>query len=161
MEARDADLLLHVIDASSLTVDFDMESVERTLKKIECSEHPRWLVFNKLDRIPEERRIDLQHMLAENEHSFAISAGTGEGVDLLVEKIVELGRLRQESGSYLLPHSRADLVARLRQDAQIKAESFMEDGIHITVLFKPGMKSRWENALQQAGLWPSAGVDSP
>ena len=119
MEARDADLLLHVIDASSLTIDFDMESVDRTLKKINCSEHPRWLVFNKLDRIPEERRIDLQHMLAENENSYAISAGTGDGVELLVEKIVELGRLRQESGSYLIPHSRADLVARLRKDAQI------------------------------------------
>lgn len=159
MEARDADLLLHVIDASSLTIDFDMESVDRTLKKINCSEHPRWLVFNKLDRIPEERRIDLQHMLAENENSYAISAGTGDGVELLVEKIVKLGRLRQESGSYLIPHSRADLVARLRKDAQIKAESFTEEGIQITVLFKPGMKSRWEHALQQAGLLPEAKLE--
>ena len=98
-------------------------------------------------------------MLAENENSYAISAGTGDGVELLVEKIVELGRLRQESGSYLIPHSRADLVARLRKDAQIKAESFTEEGIQITVLFKPGMKSRWEHALQQAGLLPEAKLE--
>ena len=52
------------------------------------------MILNKLDKIPEERRIDLQHMLAENENSYAISAGTGSGVDLLVEKILDLGKQR-------------------------------------------------------------------
>ena len=152
MEAREADILLHVIDASSPTVDFDMESVDRTLNKIGCGDHPRWLVFNKLDRIPEERKIDLQHLLAEYENSFAISAGTGAGVDLLVEKIVELGQQRQESGSYLIPHSRADLIAKLRQSSRIDEERFVDEGVEISVLFQPGMKQRWENALTQAGI---------
>ena len=152
MEAREADILLHVIDASSPTVDFDMESVDRTLNKIGCGEHPRWLVFNKLDRIPEERKIDLQHLLAEHENSFAISAGTGVGVDLLIEKIVELGQQRQESGTYLIPHARADMIAKLRQSSHISEESFVDEGIEINVLFQPGMKQRWENALMQAGI---------
>ena len=152
MEAREADILLHVIDASSPTVDFDMESVDRTLNKIGCGEHPRWLVFNKLDRIPEERKIDLQHLLAEHENSFAISAGTGAGVDLLIEKIVELGQQRQESGTYLIPHARADMIAKLRQSSHISEESFVDEGIEINVLFQPGMKQRWENALMQAGI---------
>ncbi len=160
MEAREADLLLHVIDASSITVDFDIESVERTLNRIDCGDHPRWLIFNKLDRLQDERRIDLQHLLAENENSFAISAETGSGVDLLVEKIVELGQQRQESGSYQIPHSRGDLVAKLRQSAHIETEEFLEDGIHLEVLFKPGMKSRWESALEEAGLWPGANSES-
>ena len=152
MEAREADILLHVIDASSTTVDFDMESVNRTLNRIGCGDHPRWLVFNKLDRIPEERKIDLQHLLAEHENSFAISAGTGAGVDLLVEKFIELGQQRQESGTYLIPHARADLVARLRQSAHISEETFIDSGIEITVLFQPGMKQRWENAIAEAGI---------
>ena len=70
MEAREADLLLHVGDASSLTVEFDIESVARTLKRIGCEKHPQLMIFNKLDRVPDERRIDLQHLLTEQEDSF-------------------------------------------------------------------------------------------
>ena len=152
MEAREADLLLHVIDASSKTIEFDMESVTRTLKRVGCDEHPCWMILNKLDKIPEERRIDLQHMLAENENSYAISAGTGSGVDLLVEKILDLGKQRQDSGLYQVPHARADLAAKLHDFAQVVSEEFAEDGIHLDVRFKPGMKARWESALRDAGL---------
>lgn len=156
MEAREADLLIHMVDASSPTIEFDMESVERTLTRIGCDEHPRLVVFNKLDRVREDQRIDLQHLLAEQEDSFVVSATEGTGIDLVVERVLEITHERQESGSYMLPHSRSDLAAKLHSLAAVDQEEFLEDGIHLSARFDPGQKARWESMLKKAGLFPAA-----
>ncbi|MGE4618476.1 MAG: GTPase HflX [Planctomycetota bacterium] len=154
METKEADLLLHVIDASSPSVELDIESVERTLKKIQCENHHTLMIFNKLDQVPDERRIDLQHLLAEREDSYVISATEGTGLDLVIERILEIAQLRVETGEYHLPHSRSDLAARLRTLAAIELEEFREEGIYLKARFESGRKSRWESALREAGLLP-------
>jgi len=154
MEAREADLLLHVVDASSLTVEFDIESVARTLKRIGCEKHPQLMIFNKLDRVPDERRIDLQHLLTEQEDSFVISATEGTGIERIIERILEITQERVETGEYQLPHSRSDLAARLRTMATVELEEFRDDGIFIEARFETGQKARWESALREAGLFP-------
>ncbi|MEC9475741.1 MAG: GTPase HflX [Planctomycetota bacterium] len=154
MEAREADLLLHIIDASSLTVEFDIESVERTLKRIDCENHRTLMVFNKLDQVPDEQRIDLQHLLAAHDDSYTVSAAEGTGIDLLIESIIEIAEQRVEKGKYQLPHSRADLAAKLHTLASVELEEFREEGIFLEARFEAGQKARWENALREAGLLP-------
>ena len=154
MEAHEADLLLHIVDASSATIEFDMESVERTLTRIGCEAHQKLVLFNKMDQVGDDQRIDLQHLLAEQEDSFAISATEGTGIDLVVEKILEIARERQESGEYKLPHARSDLAAKLHDMALVDHEEFLEDGIVIEARFDPGQKARWESTLRKAGLLP-------
>jgi GTPase len=57
-ELDDADLLLHVVDASDPDRDAHITAVERILKDLELAETPRLLVYNKVDRLlPEERAI--------------------------------------------------------------------------------------------------------
>ncbi len=51
VEAADADLLLHVVDASSPAAEAQMAEVERVLAEIGAAEVPQILVFNKLDRV--------------------------------------------------------------------------------------------------------------
>ena len=56
-ELEDADLLLHLVDASNQRYEQQIESVERVLDELGLSEKPRLLVFNKIDRLaPEEIR---------------------------------------------------------------------------------------------------------
>jgi GTP-binding protein HflX len=69
-ELDDADLLLHVVDASDPDRDAHITAVERILKDLELAETPRLLVYNKVDRLlPEEREI-----LEGNGKTLAISA---------------------------------------------------------------------------------------
>ncbi|MGE4601656.1 MAG: GTPase HflX [Planctomycetota bacterium] len=154
MEAREADLLLHIVDASSLTVEFDIESVERTLKRIECENHQTLMIFNKLDQVGDEQMIDLQHLLGKWVGSFAVSATEGTGLEKVIERILEIARLREERGEYLLPHSRSDLAARLRTLATVEREEFLDNGIFLEARFEIGQKARWEKALRKVGLLP-------
>lgn len=91
-EAADADLLLHVIDASSPVLMEQREEVERVLEEIGAEGVPQVLVYNKLDRLaeslrPRQLRDDLE--LAPNLRvpRVFVSAITGEGLDVLRQVI--------------------------------------------------------------------------
>jgi GTPase len=58
-ELEDADLLLHMVDASNLRFEQHMESVENILRQLGVEEKPRLLVFNKTDRIADEEAKNL------------------------------------------------------------------------------------------------------
>ena len=62
-ELEDADLLLHLVDASNPRFDQHIESVENILKELHLSEKPRLLVFNKTDRLDKEEvgNIELRY----------------------------------------------------------------------------------------------------
>ena len=58
-ELEDADLLLHLVDASSLRFEQHIESVENILHQLDLAEKPRLFVFNKIDRLPDEEAKNL------------------------------------------------------------------------------------------------------
>ena len=86
-EAVDADLLLHVVDASNPDFPEQMAQVERVLQEIGASDIPQILVFNKLDALPEERRppvlVDQYEVRAQLLPRLFVSARSGEGLDEL------------------------------------------------------------------------------
>ena len=86
-EAIDADLLLHVVDASNADFPEQMAQVERVLQEIGAADIPQILVFNKLDALTEERRpSDLQDQYEVAGHLLSrlfVSARSGEGLDNL------------------------------------------------------------------------------
>eukprot|EP01030_Chromulinospumella_sphaerica_P000956 gene956-938_t len=86
-EAVDADLLLHVVDASNPDFPEQMAQVERVLQEIGASDIPQILVFNKLDALPEERRppvlVDQYEVGGQLLPRLFVSARSGEGLDEL------------------------------------------------------------------------------
>ena len=86
-EAVDADLLLHVVDASNPDFPEQMAQVERVLQEIGASDIPQILVFNKLDALPEERRppvmVDQYEVRGQLLPRLFVSARSGEGLDEL------------------------------------------------------------------------------
>ncbi len=86
-EAVDADLLLHVVDASNPDYHEQMVEVQRVLKEIGADQVPQILVFNKLDAFGEARRpLVLQDMVDVEGQTVGrvfVSAKTGEGLSLL------------------------------------------------------------------------------
>ena len=86
-EAVDADLLLHVVDASNPDFHEQMAEVERVLHEIGAGEVPQLLVFNKLDALDESRHpLALQDVMDIDGMPVArifVSARSGEGLPLL------------------------------------------------------------------------------
>ncbi len=117
-EVRQADLLLHVIDASSDYYQSQREVVEKVLADLGAGDIPSILVYNKADK--------LQSPLPQD--GIAISALTGGGLDVLlsaVEKALSSGRKEIE---VLVPYDKYEAMALLRQDARILEERHEEAG---------------------------------
>jgi len=83
-EVVEADLLLHVMDASADDVEQREEAVEAVLKEIGAAERPRIPVLNKADRIAPTRARALQEGRPE---SVVVSAQTGAGLDVLRDAV--------------------------------------------------------------------------
>lgn len=86
-EAADADLLLHVVDASNPDFPEQMAEVQRVLAEIGASDVPQVLVFNKLDAVPPEKRPALLQDQYDQDgvvmDRLFVSARSGEGLALL------------------------------------------------------------------------------
>ncbi|MCC6163694.1 MAG: GTPase HflX [Acidobacteria bacterium] len=83
-EVADADLLLHVVDASVDDYERHLQAVERVLAEVDASQVPSLLIFNKVDRLDEGAR---EHLRQAYDSSLQISAATGDGVDELLLEI--------------------------------------------------------------------------
>ena len=98
-EARDADLLLHVVDASNPEHPEQIAEVMRVLREIGADDLPQILVFNKLDAIEPERqphqRVDAFDLEGVSVPRLFLSARTGEGLSelrgLLAERLLARG----------------------------------------------------------------------
>ena len=93
-EAAEADLLLHVVDASSPVLDEQMEQVRRVLGDIGAADIPQVLVYNKLDRLEPTQRPRLLRDTLELEAGVRVprifvSAVDGTGLDLLRQIMTE------------------------------------------------------------------------
>lgn len=120
-EAREATLLLHVIDASDPRRAEHMAEVDRVLAEIGASEIPAIRVFNKIDRIEEAPRIDRNEDGAVG--AVWISAASELGLDLLGRAVAERLSRSVQLARVSLPLSAGAARARLYAAGVVRAET--------------------------------------
>ena len=126
-EAKYADLILHVADASNPEVDEQMKVVYRTLEELKVVGKPVITFLNKQDKIDEDRIIkDLKaDALVKG------SAKTGEGIDELLNKISEVLREGKVLVDTLLSYADTAKIAVIRKKGQLLSEEYEGDGIRV------------------------------
>ncbi len=129
-EIRGADLVLHVVDASSLDRERQMTAVEETLEQIDAQSIPRILVFNKTDLLNEDERTELIERFPD---AVFVSAETGEGIGTLIAEIERAATTGDETVEVLIPFSRGDLVSTAHAKCSVVAESYDEAGVRMTL----------------------------
>ncbi len=130
-EARDADVLLHVIDAADPMRDERIEQVNQVLLEIEANEIPQILVFNKIDLIEQDAKLD--QIDRERVQRVWLSAIERKGLDLLRQAIDnELARERIQAEINLPPNA-GKLHAQLAAAGAIVYENFDHNGWHINI----------------------------
>ena len=148
-EALNADLLLHVIDASSDERDSNIYQVQDVLAEIGAQGIPQLQVFNKVDLLQQSPRIDRD---AEGRPQRVwLSAVTGEGTDLLLQAIAELMGQDMVSEELHLEPDQGSLRAALYNLGAVEAEDYGDDGVaHLSVRL---LRSDW-NRLMKKGPEP-------
>ena len=129
-EVKEADLLIHVVDASHPSVHRQMAAVEEVLEEIEAAGRPMIVALNKLDLLPSDMPLQLQGMAA-GVPTVAVSAKDGTGIDALLKCISETLMQQFTALDVIIPYQRGDLVAQFHQFGTIEHESFEEEGTHI------------------------------
>lgn len=127
---READLLLHVVDASSPNIDQHIETTEAVLEEIGAGKVPRLLVLNKMDRIDEE--MDRMILTKHYPEGIAVSALDDEKVEMLRESVRDHFTRGFVRDCTVLPYDRTELLSRFYQLGTVEELEYAEDGIHIT-----------------------------
>jgi GTP-binding protein HflX len=87
-EARQARLLLHVVDASNPHVEEHIEAVNKVLKELDCGDKPTLLILNKIDRVADPSV--LQVLEKHHPRAVAVSAAKRHGLDELRDAVIEM-----------------------------------------------------------------------
>ncbi len=125
-EAREATLLLHVVDVSDPRREEHIDEVNRVLADIGAGDLPQILVFNKIDRIESPAHADRDEN-GRISHVW-ISAAKAQGLDILRESVTErLARVARRA-TLRLPVSGGEVRARLYAANLVLAERIAEDG---------------------------------
>lgn len=133
-EITGADVVLHVVDASSDEYEAQIAAVEDVLGQIEAQDLLRVLVFNKCDLLDDEH---LDALKARHPQAQFVSAATGEGIAELIDHIARVASAQDEHLDVLIPYNRGDLVSVAHERCHILSETHEEAGTHIIMLAAP------------------------
>ena len=126
-EAKYADLILHVADASNPEVDEQMKVVYRTLEELKVTGKPVITFLNKQDKLEEERIIkDIKA-----DAVVKGSAKTGEGIDELLSKITEILREGKVFIDTVLSYADTSKISVIRKKGQLLSEEYEGEGIKV------------------------------
>jgi GTP-binding protein HflX len=140
-EVNEADLLLHVIDASHPRVEKQMDAVQEVLCELGAHETPILPVFNKIDEADAEGRVQVLEKKAGP--GAAVSALTGAGLDALVHLVADRLRERHARVCLRVPLAEGKILSQIRSDGNIMAERY-EDGV---VLIEASLPRRLSSKL--------------
>ncbi len=129
-EVAEADLLVHVVDASSPMMQRQVEAVEQVLEEIGAGGLPVVVALNKADLVASDLQLALPGASA-TLPTVRVSALTGSGIDELLRCISEQLVRRFDALDVLIPYDRGDLVALLHQFGTIEYEGYEEGGTHL------------------------------
>ncbi|HIT90897.1 MAG TPA: GTPase HflX [Candidatus Merdenecus merdavium] len=126
-EAKYADLVLHVVDASNPQMDLQMHTVYETLSELEVKDKTVITLFNKVDR------LDVKPVLKDlkADKTLYISAKTGDGLDNLKEVMEQILREHNIYIERIFPYDKAGSIQLIRKYGQLIEESYVEDGIAV------------------------------
>jgi GTP-binding protein HflX len=129
-ELAEADLLVHVVDASHPGLEEQMAAVESLLAELELAERPTIVALNKVDRLEGDGALPA---LTARFNAVALSARTGEGVGTLLERIGQEFRPRAERMRLLIPYRDGPALALCYERGRVLARADLPEGIRVEV----------------------------
>ncbi len=159
-ETREADLLLHVIDAGDEERQLKIEQVNEVLAEIGAAGVPQIEIYNKIDNVA-DLAPHINRASAEERERIYLSAASGEGIDLLLTRLCERFIPSSQRISLSLPPHAGRLRARLFSVAGVLSEDVDEHGnILVEVEINNHELSRLQSEDQFSPYLPGKGDKS-
>jgi GTPase len=141
-EIAEADLLLHVVDITHDNAQQQAATVLQVLKEINATGQPILTALNKVDQLPDPETVP--GLLADLPDAVAISALTGQGLDVLTARIDEILTEELVDVEVLIPYRRGDLLGLFHQRGVIEREAHVETGTRVNGKLPASLLPRFE-----------------
>lgn len=126
-EAKYADILLHVVDASNPQMEAQMHTVYEILRDLGAEGKPVVTLFNKQDKLEEPSRLkDLKA-----DYTVAVSAKQGKGLEEIKETLEKILREQKILIERLFEYGEAGKIQWIRGQGELLNEEYREDGIFV------------------------------
>ena len=133
-ELADADVILHVVDASHPDPEGQIRAVREVIADLDARRIPEIIVLNKADAADP---FILERMRQRESNHVIVSARTGEGIGELKQKIADTIPRPSLEVKLLIPYNHGEVISRLHAwDAEIKSTAFVSDGTFVTALVR-------------------------
>ena len=127
-ESVDADLLLHIVDASDADPNGQITAVRTVLSEIGAAGNAEQLVFNKIDLAEPDVLTSLRTLAPD---AVFVSARTGQGLEELARRIEERLPRPAVEVRVLIPYARHDLVDRVHKEGELITTEHTGDGTRL------------------------------
>jgi len=139
-EVRDADLMLHVVDASDPDPEGQIEAVHQVLGEIGADTTSTITVANKIDVASP---AVVRRLVGGNQPAVALSAATGEGIADLLDTLTTWLNSRSTTVTVRVPHRRGDAVAALHRTGEVLSTHAHTDHLEMEVTLPPDQVGRF------------------
>ncbi|MBI2376873.1 MAG: GTPase HflX [Deltaproteobacteria bacterium] len=143
-EAREAQLLLHIIDAADPAHEAQLEVTKAVLSELGAGDAPTMLVLNKIDKVSPEERARLAERFPD---AIQLSAKSVADVARLRERVVAEFERSMVEGTLFVPYRLQRLVSEVHERCRVLSETHDELGTHLHVKAIPDAVARFEEQL--------------
>jgi len=125
VEVREADLILHVVDAAAEQYEAHMQAVQEVLEEVGAHTVPQLIVLNKSDLLNHQQ---LAVLTKRHPEAVLFSALSGTGTDELFTAIARFADAARQRVRVLIPYDKGSLVRLAHEQATILSEEYTEEG---------------------------------
>ena len=129
-EARDAGLLLHVVDAADPAFRAQLEVTRTVLRELEADDAPSLVLLNKVDKIDAATREGLEQEFPD---ALFVSARRPEDVRRVHAAVVQFFEKDAEEAELFVSYAKQSMVGPIRESVRIVDERWDNDGLHVRV----------------------------
>ncbi len=146
-ETAEADLLIHIVDASAADPQGNMRAVDIVLEEIGASAVPQLVVFNKTDVA---WPIHVEALLREFPNAVSVSASTGAGIVELLEVLGEKIRSLTSVAELFIPYERGEVLAALHREGEVLVAIHEDDGTRVQARLDDAAAGKYRDYLIDA-----------
>jgi GTP-binding protein HflX len=145
-EAREARLLLHVLDAADPAFRAQFEVTRTVLRELEADDAPSLVILNKIDKVGEE---DRQALAVEFPDALQVSSRSAEDKARVHAAIVSFFEKDMVEARFVIPYDRQAMTSRFHEETRVLSEEYEEEGAILRVRAMPGVIAKLEKELRR------------
>ncbi len=136
--AAEADMLVHVVDASAVHPEQQITAVREVLAEIGADRVPEFFVFNKADLVEDWGAS----LVEDHQGAVAVSALRNEGLEIMMRRLADRMRAITQVTELMVPYDRGDILASIHREGEVVMSELEDGGMRIRARLSSASEGR-------------------